>query len=416
MATVAEDLARVYREEFGQVVATLTAAFGDIEVAEEAVQEAFTIAAERWPAAGTPPNPGGWITTTARRRAIDRLRREASRNDRQAMAAMLDGPPGRPPGVGVVQDDRLKLIFTCCHPALAVETQVALALRMLGGLRTGEVARALLVSERAMEQRLVRAKRKIRATNLPFRVPAEPELSERLQGVLAVVYLIFNEGYLATTGDGLGRVELSEEGLRLARLLTTLMPDEPEVQGLLALLLLTHARRDARTDAAGDLVVLAEQDRSRWDPAAIAEGQALVRGCLRRNRPGPYQFQAAIAAVHAAEDTDWQQVLTLYDQWMAVAPTPVVELNRAIALAEIRGPAAALDALDSLDGLDGYHHYHATRAAVLRRLGRQRDALDGYRRARELTDNQVEQRHLDRQLAAILDEDGVDDTTGWESG
>ena len=382
---------RVFREASGRSVAALIRVFGDIDIAEDAVQDAYAIALRRWPRDGLPPNPGGWITTTARNLAIDRLRRESRGRELLADAALLahDHDPGTPEEGGPVQDDRLRLIFTCCHPALAPEAQVALTLRLLGGLSTEQVARAFLVAEPAMAQRLVRAKRKIKAARIPYRVPDDHELPARLPPVLAVVYLIYN----AATEDA----ELGAEALRLARLLVTLMPDEPEVAGLLALLLLTESRRVSRTDPDGSLVLLGEQDRTRWDRALITEGQAIVRACLRRDQPGPYQLQAAINAVHADavtfEATDWPQIVALYDQLLAVAPTPVVALNRAIAVGEVEGAEAALALVDELD-LTNYHPFHATRGDLLRRLGHHRDAAAAYERAAELAPTETEREFL----------------------
>ena len=403
----------VFRREYGRCVATLIRFLGDIDAAEEAVQDAFTVAVARWPSDGQPPNPGAWIVTTARNRAIDRLRRESVRDERHAQAhhlygtaAQVSGDHALAPQEEPVPDDRLRLIFTCCHPALNQPAQVALTLRLLGGLHTPEIARAFLVPETTMAQRIVRAKRKIKDTHVPYRVPPEAELPARLKPVLAVVYLIFNEGYAATAGSLL-RLDLCAEAIRLARVLAELMPGEPEVQGLLALLVLLHARSAARVSSDGSLVRLAEQDRRLWDRDLVIEGQAIVRACVQRDRPGPYQIQAAINAVHSVapsfDSTDWQAILTLYDQLYALTPTPVVALNRAVALAEVRGPSVGLAAVEALgsSGLDGYYLFHASRADLLRRLGRTSEAAAAYASARSLTANPVEQAFLDAQRATL---------------
>jgi len=416
---VSDDLDAVFRREAGRCTATMIRVLGDIDLAEDAVAEAFAIAAERWPVTGVPPNPGGWITTTARNRAIDRLRRESTRTERHLAALRLDETdpmPDEPSELGdldalveVIADDQLRLMFLCCHPALAPDVQVALTLRLLGGLETPEIARAFLLPEPTMAQRLVRAKRKLRDNHAAYRIPPAAELPDRLHAVLTAIALIFTEGHTATSGDELVRVDLSSEAIRLGRVLVELMPDEPEAIGLLALMLLTDARRPARRAADGSMVRLADQDRSRWDRSLIAEGHQLVRACLRRNQPGPFQLQAAIAAVHddaaTADATDWSQIVTLYDQLHAQRPNAVVALNRAIAIGELRGPDDGLTALaglgtDELEQLDGYQPYHAARADLLARAGRAVDASAAYDRAIDLTTNVTERTFLLEQKAA----------------
>jgi len=404
------EIARIFREEYGRTVAVLVRRFGDIDLAEEAVQDAFATAVQRWPSDGVPPSPAGWLITTARNRIIDRLRREASRDDRHALAAVMQSQSRddleEVVGDEDVGDEPLRLMFTCCHPALALNAQVALTLRLLGGLTTETIARAFLVPPATMAQRLVRAKGKIRDARIPYRVPQAADLPARLRGVLAVIYLIFNEGYTASSGERLTRDDLCAEAIRLGRQLNDLMVGEPEVMGLLALMLLIDARRGARVSADGSLVRLADQDRRHWNRALIREGQALVRRCLARNQPGPYQIQAAINAVHsdarAAADTDWRQILMLYDQLMAVAPTPVAALNRAVAVAEVDGPHAALTIVDGLD-LERYYLFHAIRADLLRRLGRSSEAARAYDAAIERCDNTAERDFLRRRLTEVQD-------------
>ena len=410
-------LEEVFRREAGRCTATLIRVLGDIDLAEDAVAEAFATAAERWPKTGMPPNPGGWITTTARNRAIDRLRRESTRSERHLEAHRLrtdSMDPDHDPEldrlddfVDVVPDDQLRLMFLCAHPALAADAQVALTLRLLGGLETEEIAKAFLVPEATMAQRIVRAKRKLHDNHASYRIPPAAELPDRLQAVLTAIYLIFTEGHTATSGQSLTRTGLSTEAVRLGRTLIELMPDEPEATGLVALMLLTESRRPARSNNCGTMVRLADQDRSRWDPTLITKGHELVRACLRRNQPGPFQIQAAIAAVHAAtpaaEATDWSQIIALYDQLYALRPHPVVALNRSVAIAELHGPADGLAALAEIDAamLGRYQPYHAARADLLARAGRRDEALGAYDRALELTTNAVERDFLVRQRAAL---------------
>ena len=405
MPASAHELERTFRAESGRAVATLVRLFGDIDVAEEAVQEAFVTATERWATDGVPPNPAGWIVTTAKRKALDRLRRESSRDRRQLESAAMSVDEHTGDGNTSVTDDRLRLVFTCCHPALAPESQMALTLRLIAGLRTPEIARAFLVPEATLAQRLVRAKQKIRAAKIPYRVPGDAELPDRIVPVLAVVYLIFNEGYAATSGDALVRRGLCDEAIRLARLLVTLMPDEAEVQGLLALLVLITSRTAARTGNWGELVLLADQDRSLWDRELIAEGHEIVRILLRRNLPGPYQIQAAIQAVHAdaatAETTEWQQILSLYDQLIVLLPTPVVALNRAVALAEVHGPEVAMGVVDALHIDGGYVPFHAVRGELLARLDRTGEAAAAFRMAESLSGNENERAHFRRRLEVM---------------
>ncbi|MFX0592862.1 RNA polymerase sigma factor [Melissospora conviva] len=404
VTAVDEAIIRVHRAEWARVVAALARRFGDLDLAEEMTAEAFAVAVERWRADGVPPNPGAWITTTANRRAIDLLRRESCRDDKQRQALMLYDDPSAQPH-GVIDDDRLRLIFTCCHPALAMESRIALTLRMVGGLTVAEIACAFLAKETAVGQRITRAKSKIKAAGIPYRVPAAEDLPARVGGVLAVLFLIFNEGYLSSDpAQEAVRGDLTGEAIRLTRLVHALLPADGEVAGLLALMLLTEARRTARVSASGELVTLGEQDRGAWDAALIAEGHALVRARIAavaagQGRPGRYQLLAAINAVHTSardvRDTDWSQVVALYDQLAALDPSPIVALNRAVALAELDGPEVALALVDRLD-LAGYHAYHATRADLLRRLGRSVQARTAYDRAIELAGNTAEVAYLTR--------------------
>jgi RNA polymerase sigma-70 factor (ECF subfamily) len=399
-----EAISQAHHEEWARVVASLTRRFGDLDIAEEAAAEAFATAVERWPADGVPPNPGGWLTTTANRKAIDRIRRENKRAGLQEEARMLyDDPPEPRDAASAIDDERLRLIFTCCHPALAMETRVALTLRMVAGLTVPEIARAFLVQETTMGQRITRAKAKIKAARIPYRVPSAEDLPARVSGVLAVLFLVFNEGYLATGPDtDPVRHDLTAEAIRLTRLIRALMPEDGEVAGLLALMLLTEARRTARVSASGELVTLDEQDRGAWDAALVAEGHRLVRERLAAGMaPGRYQILAAISAVHtsarAVRDTDWSQVIALYDQLVRLDPSPIIALNRAIAVAELDGPEVALAAVDRLeDKLAGYHAYHATRADLLRRLGCSQKSRAAYDKAIELAGNTAETAYLTR--------------------
>jgi RNA polymerase sigma-70 factor, ECF subfamily len=394
---------RVFREEYGRLIASLVRRFGDIDIAEEAAGEALLVALERWPESGVPPNPGGWLTTTAGNRAIDRIRREKQR-DAKHQAALMNYDDSSPEPTGPVEDDRLRLLFTCCHPALAPEARIALTLRLLGGLTVAEIAEAFLVPETTMAQRITRAKKKIAAANVPYRVPEAADLPQRLGGVLTVLFLVFNEGYLATGDGDPVRAELTGEAIRLSRILRELLPDEPEVTGLLGLLVLTEARRQARLRD-GQLVPLGEQDRAGWDRMLIAEGHDLVRECLAINRPGRYQILAAINAVHtdspSAEDTDWSQVVALYDQLTLLDPSPIVSLNRAVAVAELDGPQVGLSLVDDLP-LTGYHAWHAARADLLRRLGRSAEASEEYDAAIAATQNSAERAYLSRKRGELV--------------
>jgi predicted RNA polymerase sigma factor len=401
-----EEIARVHRDEWARVVAGLARRFGDLDIAEEAAAEAFAVAVERWPRDGVPPNPGGWLATTATRKAIDRLRRESKRDAKHKAARMLHDDAAPEP-TGPVEDDRLRLLFTCCHPALAMEARVALTLRLVGGLTVGEISRAFLVPEATMARRITRAKSKIKAAHIPYRVPTADDIRERLAGVLAVVFLVFNEGYLASEGADPLRVDLTDEAIRLGRLLRALLPNDGEVAGLLALMLLTDARRLARVSRTGELVTLDEQDRGAWDRTLIAEGHALVRERLEAvaadddESPGRYQVLAAISAVHtaapSARDTDWSQIVALYDRLVLLDPSPIVRLNRAVAIAEVDGPAVALAEIDRLaEALDGYHAFHAARAELLRRHARSDESRDAYDRAIALAGNPAERAYLTR--------------------
>ncbi len=397
---------RVFRRESGRAVAALIRAVGSFDLAEDAVQDAFAIALERWPREGVPDNPGAWITTTARHRVIDRIRREQTGRAKTEAADRLRALEELSDEMHEIPDERLRLVFTCCHPALPMDSRVALTLRTVGGLSTREIARAFLSPEPTVAQRLVRAKKKIREAGIPYRVPPHDLLEERLTGVLAVLYLVFNEGYSATSGDDLVRVDLCDEAIWLTRMVDRLLPDQAEVRGLLALMLLQHSRRATRTDVAGQLVLLEDQDRARWDHEMIDEGVAVLDDALDLRTPGPYQVQAAIAALHAQaprpDDTDWPQIATLYGALAAAAPSPVVELNRAVAVAMADGPGAGLPLIDALaDDLDTYHLLHAARADLLRRLERREEAAAAYRRALELVTNPAERDFLQGRLAEL---------------